>query len=44
MDEMFIDAPAFQFNRARDLFIGHTSASTSDVLLWTTHHDAGYRP
>ncbi|HEV8637383.1 MAG TPA: fibronectin type III domain-containing protein, partial [Chloroflexota bacterium] len=37
-DEMFIDAPGFQNQRVRTLFIGFTTLP-SDVLIWSTHHD-----
>ncbi|TME38435.1 MAG: fibronectin type III domain-containing protein [Chloroflexi bacterium] len=39
IDEMFIDAPAFQRQRTRARFQGKTTLETSDVLLWSTHHD-----
>ncbi len=38
--EVFIDAPGFQNQRARALFIGFsTIASGPDVLLWSLHRD-----
>ena len=39
IDEMFIDAPAFQRQRTRARFQGKTTLEVSDVLLWSTHHD-----
>jgi hypothetical protein len=39
IDEMFIDSPAFQRNRIRNLIIGHTTLPNVDVMMWTTHHD-----
>ena len=39
IDRMFIDAPAFQRQRSRADFEGKTTLETSDVLIWSTHHD-----
>jgi Bacterial Ig domain/IPT/TIG domain len=39
IDEMFMDAPAFYRSRARDLFLGSTTAPDSDVAIWTIHRD-----
>jgi hypothetical protein len=39
LDEMFIDAPAFQRLRIRDQFIGATTEADSDVVLWSVHRD-----
>src|SRR5574341_608437 len=36
--EVFIDAPGFQNQRARSLFIGF-STGVPDVLIWTLHRD-----
>lgn len=39
LDEVGIDAPAFQNQRIRTLIIGYSTLSPSDVLLWTVHYD-----
>jgi chitodextrinase len=39
LNEMFIDAPGFPRNRARDQFIGYTTQATSDVVIWSVHRD-----
>lgn len=42
INEAFIDAPGFQNERTRTLFIGFASLlSTSDVMLWSIHYDPG---
>ena len=38
LDEVGIDAPGFQNQRARTLFIGFASLNT-DVMLWSLHYD-----
>ncbi len=38
LDEVGIDAPGFQNQRARTLFIGFTSLNT-DVMIWSLHYD-----
>jgi hypothetical protein len=38
-DEFFIDAPGFQNQRIRSLFIGYTTVSPADVLIWSIHYD-----
>ncbi len=39
IDEMFMDSPGFYRGRARDLFLGATTAADSDVAIWTIHRD-----
>jgi hypothetical protein len=39
IDEMFMDAPAFQRLRIRDQFIGATTEADSDVVLYSVHRD-----
>lgn len=40
MQEAFIDAPGFQNQRARSLFIGFASIlGTVDVMIWSLHYD-----
>ncbi len=39
LDEMFIDAPAFQRQRIRDQFIGATTEADSDVILYSVQRD-----
>ena len=41
LEEAFIDAPGFQNERVRSLFIGFTTASPADVMLWSIHYDPG---
>src|SRR5205085_4718691 len=36
---MFIDAPGYPRNLARDQFIGYTTQATSDVVIWSLHRD-----
>jgi hypothetical protein len=38
-DEFFIDAPGFQNQRIRSLFIGYTTVSPADVMIWSLHYD-----
>jgi hypothetical protein len=38
-DEFFIDAPGFQNQRIRSLFIGYTTVSPADVMIWSIHYD-----
>jgi fibronectin type 3 domain-containing protein len=38
LDEVGIDAPGFQNQRARTLFIGFASLNT-DVMIWSLHYD-----
>ena len=39
LDEVGIDAPAFQNRRARTLFIGFATLAPADVLIWSIHYD-----
>src|SRR5262249_6403973 len=40
IEEMFIDAPAFQRRRARSLFIGrHSGPDPADIVIWSLHRD-----
>jgi hypothetical protein len=39
LNEMSMDAAGFDLNRARSLFIGSTTAPTSDVVIWSLHRD-----
>jgi hypothetical protein len=39
VDEMFMDAPAFQRLRIRDQFLGASTEADSDVVLWSIHRD-----
>jgi chitodextrinase len=42
IDEAFVDAPGFQNQRARTLFIGFTTfLGTTDVMIWSLHYDPG---
>lgn len=42
LDEAFVDAPGFQNQRARSLFIGFASfLGTTDVMIWSVHYDPG---
>jgi hypothetical protein len=38
-DEFFIDAPGFQNQRIRSLFIGYTTVAPADVMIWSIHYD-----
>ncbi len=39
LDEVEIDSPAFQNERARTLFIGFSTLAPSDVVIWGLHRD-----
>src|SRR4051795_616164 len=39
LNEMSMDAPGFDLNRARSLFIGAASAAAPDVVIWSLHRD-----
>ncbi len=39
LDEVFIDAPGFQNQRVRSLFIGFATKAPEDVLFWSRHFD-----
>jgi len=39
LNEMYIDAPGFYRERARDQFLGATTEADSDVNIWTVHRD-----
>jgi hypothetical protein len=39
LDEVEVDAPGFQNQRARTLIIGYTTLAPSDVLIWSLHYD-----
>jgi fibronectin type 3 domain-containing protein len=43
LDEVGIDAPGFQNQRARTLFIGFASLNT-DVMIWSLHYDQTNHP
>ncbi|MFC5522003.1 Ig-like domain-containing protein [Polaromonas jejuensis] len=38
-DEVFIDAPGFQNQRVRSLFIGFSTVAPADVVIWSIHYD-----
>ncbi len=38
-DEVFIDAPGFQNQRIRSLFIGYSTVAPADVVVWSIHYD-----
>ena len=38
-DDVGIDAPGFQNQRARGLFIGFTTLAPTDILIWSLHRD-----
>lgn len=38
-EEVFIDAPGFQNQRIRSLFIGFTTLAPADVVVWSLHYD-----
>jgi hypothetical protein len=44
LEEVEVDAPAYQNDRVRALFIGFTTLQPSDVLLWSVHYDRTGRP
>jgi hypothetical protein len=39
LEEAFIDAPGFQNQRLRSLFIGFSTRAPADVLIWSIHRD-----
>jgi hypothetical protein len=39
LDEVEVDAPGFQNQRARTLIIGYSTLAPSDVLIWAIHYD-----
>ncbi|MFZ2447751.1 MAG: hypothetical protein WAW37_15450 [Syntrophobacteraceae bacterium] len=39
IEEAIMDVPGFNNGRARSLFIGFTTVSPADVMLWTIHRD-----
>jgi Big-like domain-containing protein len=39
LNEVFMEAPAFQNQRMRNMFIGFTSVAPADVLIWSLHRD-----
>src|SRR3954454_24407504 len=39
LNEMSMDAPGFDLNRARSLFIGAASGAAPDVVIWSLHRD-----
>src|SRR5205085_4394227 len=39
LNEMSMDAPGFDLNRARSLFIGASSSAAPDVVIWSLHRD-----
>ena len=39
LEEVEIDAPGFQNQRVRTLFIGFTTRAPADVLIWSLHRD-----
>lgn len=41
--EVGIDAPGFQNQRARSLFIGYSSLNT-DIMIWSLHYDTANNP
>jgi Big-like domain-containing protein len=41
LDEVEVDAPGFQNQRARTLIIGYSTLAPSDVLIWSLHYDPG---
>ena len=38
-EEAFIDAPGFQNQRARSLFIGFVTRAPADIMIWSIHYD-----
>ena len=38
-DEAFIDAPGYQNQRARSLFIGFVTKAPADIMIWSVHYD-----
>jgi hypothetical protein len=41
LEEVFVEAPGFQNQRARALIIGFTTLAPTDVDLWSIHRDPG---
>lgn len=39
LDEVEIDAPGFQNQRARTLIIGYATLAPTDVMFWSVHYD-----
>lgn len=39
LDEVEIDAPGFENQRVRSLFIGYATQQPADVLIWSLHRD-----
>jgi hypothetical protein len=39
LDEVEVDAPGFQNERARTLIIGYSTLAPSDILIWSLHYD-----
>ncbi len=39
LDEVEIDAPGFQNQRARTLIIGYATLAPADVMIWSIHYD-----
>lgn len=39
LDEVEIDAPGFQNQRARTLIIGYSTLAPSDIKIWSIHYD-----
>ncbi|MBI2960273.1 MAG: hypothetical protein HYY28_08170, partial [Betaproteobacteria bacterium] len=37
--EVFMEAPGFQNQRMRNMFIGFTTVAPADVLIWSLHYD-----
>ncbi|MBI4291812.1 MAG: tandem-95 repeat protein, partial [Betaproteobacteria bacterium] len=38
-NEVFMEAPGFQNQRMRNMFIGFTTVAPADVLIWSLHYD-----
>jgi Bacterial Ig domain len=39
LDEVEVDAPGFQNQRARSLIIGYATVAPTDIMIWTIHYD-----
>jgi hypothetical protein len=39
LDEVEVDAPGFQNQRARTLIIGYATQAPADIMLWSIHYD-----
>ena len=39
LDEVEIDAPGFQNQRARSLIIGYATLAPTDIMIWSIHYD-----